>query len=214
MEATLDAVSRDGRGKNEARRLRAAGHIPAVVYGRRDAAVSVAVDPKVLFRILHSGSGMNTLIGLKLPDGGEARVLVKAYQLDPITHRMLHVDFYRIAMDEVIRVTVPIVLTGEARGVKQQGGLLDFTTREIDIECLPGDIPEHIDVDVSELVLNEAVRLRDLPAGSWKPVTDPDTMIVHVIAPRTEEAAAEEGLAAQAEPEIIKRGKTEKEEEG
>ena len=129
MDATLQAMKRDGRGKNEARRLRASGQIPAVLYGvEKGKAVEIAVDPKVLSRILHSESGVNTLIGLEL-DGANTRVLVKEYQLDPIGHHLLHADFYQVAMDRTITVTVPIVLKGEARGVKQQGGIVDFVNR-------------------------------------------------------------------------------------
>jgi large subunit ribosomal protein L25 len=223
MEATLEAVKRDGRGKNEANRLRAAGKIPAVVYGtRKEGAapqgVAVAVDPKAVLRILHSDSGANTLINLKV-DGGESRVMVKEYQLDPITHALLHADFYQLAMDKAIVVTVPIRVTGEAKGVKLQGGIVDFVTREIEVECLPTDIPEHIDVDVTELALHEAVRVRDLAQSpNWKAVTEGDTMIVHVVTIKAEEepAAAEAAptaAAAPAEPEVIKKGKTEKEEE-
>ena len=223
MEATLDVVKRDGRGKNEARRLRAEGRIPAVLYGtRKDAklpeGIPVAVDPKELLRILHSDSGANTLITVKL-DGAESRVMVKEYQLDPITHKLLHADFYQLAMDRAITVTVTIVVKGEPKGVKQQGGVLDFVTRDIQVQCLPTDIPEHIDIDVSELMLHQAVRVKDLPQDpKWKPLTDAETMIVHVVLPKVEEAPAAGGEAAvaaapgaAAEPEVIKKGKTEKE---
>lgn len=216
MEATLQAEKRETKGKNEARRLRAQGRIPAVLYGgEKGKAVDISVDPKQLLRILHSESGANTLIGLDL-DGGTTRVLVKEYQLDPIKHKLLHADFYQVAMDRLLTVTVPIVLKGEPRGVKQQGGLLDFVHREIEVEVLPGDIPEHIDVDVSELLINQGIRVRDLQLEGvkWKPVSEPDTLLVHVVAPRTEEPSAAEGAApaAAAEPEVIKKGKTEKEE--
>jgi large subunit ribosomal protein L25 len=225
MEATLDVVKRGSRGKNEARRLRASGRVPAVVYGAvkdgtRPVGVPVAVDPKEVLRILRSDSGVNTLITLKL-DGGESRVMVKEFQLDPVTHQLLHADFYQLAMDRAIVVTVPIAVRGEAKGVKQQGGILDFVTREVEVECLPADIPGHIDVDVSELMLHESVRARDLPTSpTWKLVTEPDTMLVHVVMPKAEEApAAAEGEAAAAaaapaapaEPEVIKKGKVEKE---
>ncbi len=223
MDATLEAVKREGRGKNESRRLRAAGRIPAVVYGaRKDGklpeGVPVAVNPREVLRILRSESGANTLIRLKL-DGGESQVMVKEYQLDPVTHRLLHADFYQLAMDRAIIVTVPIVVKGVPKGVKLQGGMLDFVTREVEVECLPADIPEHIDIDVSELMLHEAVRLRDLPENpKWKPLNDPDTMLVHVVLPKAEEAAATpeaEAAAAAApvaaEPEVIKKGKVEKE---
>src|SRR5918992_5089609 len=189
MDATLQAEKRETRGKNEARRLRAAGKIPAVLYGvEKGKAVEIAVDPKILSRILHSESGVNTLIGLQL-DGGSTRVLVKEYQVDPIDHELLHADFYQVAMDRTLTVTVPIVLKGEARGVKQQGGIVDFVNREIEIEVLPGDIPENIVVDVSELMLNQGIRVRDLAleGAKWTPVSDPETMIVHVVAPKAEE---------------------------
>jgi large subunit ribosomal protein L25 len=220
MDATLQVEKRETRGKNEARRLRAAGRIPAVVYGvEKDKAVAIAVDPKVLSRILHSDSGANTLISIKGLDSGDTRVMVKEYQLDPIDHRMLHADFYQIAMDKTLTVTVPIVLKGEAKGVKQQGGIVDFVNREIEVEVLPADIPEGIDLDISELMLNQGIRVRDLnlEGAKWKPVTEPDVMIVHVVAMKAEEpapaAAAEATAAAPAEPEVIKKGKTEKDEE-
>jgi large subunit ribosomal protein L25 len=220
MEATLEALNRDGFGKNEARRLRANGQIPAVLYGGQkpdEAAEPIAVDPKALMRILHSESGVNTLIALSVK-GSSTRVLVKEYQLDPIGHRLLHADFYQVAMDKTLTVTVPVVLKGEAKGVKQQGGIVDFVNREIEIEVLPGDIPESIVVDISELMLNQGVRVRDLHTEGvkWSPVSDPDTMIVHVVTLKVEEeapaadAAAAPGAAA--EPEVIKKGKTEKEE--
>jgi len=224
MEATLDAVKRDGRGKNEARRLRVSGQVPAVVYGARKEGqapegVPVAVDPKAVLRILHSDSGANTLINLKL-DGGESRVMVKEYQLDPVTNALLHADFYQLAMDKAIVVTVPIVLHGEPKGVKLQGGVLDFVTRDVEVLSLPTDIPEHIDIDVSELVLHQSIRLRDLPENpKWKYVSEPETMLVHVVMPKVEEVAtpaAEAAAAAPvagAEPEVIKKGKTDKEED-
>ena len=219
MDATLQAEKRDGRGKNEARRLRASGRIPAVVYGaEKGKAVEIAVDPKILMRILHSESGVNTLIGLKV-DGGDTRVMVKEYQIDPIDHKLLHADFYQVAMDKALTVTVPLLMKGEAPGVKQQGGIVDFVNREIEIECLPGDIPENIVVDISELMLNQGIRVRDLhtEGAKWKPVTDGDLMIVHVVALKVEEPAATEpvvgAVAAPAEPEVIKKGKTDKDEE-
>ncbi len=220
MDATLEAVKREGRGKNEANRLRAAGRIPAVVYGTRKGnnapeSVPVAVDPKAVLKILHSDSGANTLINLTV-EGSESRVMVKEYQLDPVTNALLHADFYQLAMDKEITVTVPVVIRGESRGVKVQGGLLDFVTREIQVQSLPTDIPEHIDVDVTELMLNQSIRLRDLPENpKWKVVNDPDTMLVHIVLPKAEESAATTAVAAApvaAEPEVIKKGKEEKEE--
>ncbi len=219
MEATLEAVARATFGKNEARRLRRAGQIPAVLYGsisatERGEPVPIAVEPKALLKILHSEAGVNSLIGLKL-NGEETRVLVKEYQLDPVSRQILHTDFYRVRMDRTIMVTVPIVLKGEAPGVKVQGGMLDFVNREIEIECLPGDIPERVEIDVSNLMLNQGVRLREIASDAkWEPVSESDMLLVHVIAPKAEEAAATtEGAAAPtaaAEPEVIKKGKTEK----
>jgi large subunit ribosomal protein L25 len=222
METVLEATPRDTRGKNEARRTRREGRVPAVVYGAsgkdgsRDP-LPIAVDPRALLRILHSESGRNTLISLKLAGAGDARVLVKDYQLDPVTHHVLHADFYRVAMDRLIRVTIPVTVKGEAKGVKQQAGVLEFVNRQIEVECLPGDIPENVEIDVSELMLFQGVRVRDITVGpKWKPVTDADMMLVHVIMPKAEEAAAPaEGAAvaavpaAPAEPEVIKKGKKE-----
>jgi len=221
MDATLKAEKRETRGKNEARRLRAAGKIPAVVYGtEKSKALEIAVDPRMLLRILHSEAGVNTLIGLEgagLAAGG--KVLVKEYQLDPIDHRLLHADFYAVAMDKKLEVTVPIVLKGEPKGVKQQGGVVDFVNREIEVECLPADIPEHIDIDISELMLHQGIRVRDLPKNDkWAPVSEPEMMIVHVVTVKVEEAPAADAAAAAtpatpAEPEVIKKGKKDEDKE-
>ncbi len=219
MESVLEATARDTFGKNEARRTRAAGQVPGVLYGGDGkAATAISVAPKALLKILHSESGQNTLIALKLAGAGDNRVLVKDFQLDPITHAVLHVDFLRIAMDKLLQVTIPIIVHGEPKGVKQQGGILEFIRREIVIEVLPADIPEHIDVDVTELMLHDGVRVRDIAANAkWKPVSDLDLMLVHVIMPKVEEVAAPADAAAAAtatpaEPEVLKKGK--KEEEG
>ena len=175
-----------------------------------------------MLRILHSESGANTLITLKL-DGSESRVMVRDYQLDPVTHKLLHADFYALAMDRMMTVSVPILVKGEAAGVKKDGGLLEFVTREIQVQCLPTDIPEHIDIDVTELALHQAIRVKDLGTNpKWKALTDGETMLVHVVMPKAEEVAATpaaaEGAAAApaaagtaAEPEVIKKGKTDKE---
>ena len=217
--STLQAEKRETRGKNEARRLRVSGKIPAVLYGaEKGKATEISVDPKVLLRILHSESGVNSLIGLEGVGAADTRVLVKEYQLDPITHQLLHVDFFQVAMDRMLTVTVPIVLKGDARGVKQQGGIVDFVNRELEIETLPGDIPENITVDITELMLNQGIRVRDLhtEGAKWKPVSEGDTMIVHVVTLKVEEEApAAEAVAAApatvAEPEVIKKGKADKE---
>ena len=220
MEAVLEAQARDTFGKNEARRTRKGGQVPGVLYGGDGkGATPIAVAPKALLKILHSESGQNTLISLKLAGAGDNRVLVKDFQLDPITHEVLHVDFLKIAMDKVLRVTIPVVVHGEPKGVKQQGGILEFIRREIQIEVLPADIPEHIDVDVSELMLHQGIRVRDIATNAkWKPVSDLDLMLVHVIMPKAEEAAATPEAAAAApttaaEPEVIKKGKKEEAED-
>ncbi len=216
MEAVLEAVERSLRGKNEARRLRATGKMPAVLYGDKDSGRAIAVDPKTLSKILRTELGANTLIQLKLDGGGETRVLVKEYQIDPVTHQLLHADFYRVAMDKLIRVTVSVVPRGEPKGVKQQGGVLDIVHRQIEIECLPADIPEHIVVDVSEMMVGQSVRVRDVASDAkWKALSDPEMMLLHVIIPKVEEvaatpeAAAAAAGAAPAEPEVIKKGKKE-----
>jgi large subunit ribosomal protein L25 len=218
MEALLEATVRDTIGKNEARRTRREGKVPATVYGASSAgasrdAVSISVEPKALLKILHSEAGANTLISLKL-DGVDTKVLVKDFQLDPITHQVLHADFYRVAMDRMIEVTIPILIKGEPKGVKVQGGILEFVRREIQIECLPSDIPEHVDVDVTELMVGQGIRLRDVATSpKWRPLTDGDAMLVHVILAKAEEAAAaattEVAATPTAEPEVIKKGKKE-----
>jgi large subunit ribosomal protein L25 len=229
MEAVLEATMRDTIGKNEARRTRASGRVPAVLYGEgsggKRVATPISVEPRALLRILHSEAGANTLISLKLSGGGDTRVLIKEYQLDPITHQLLHADFHRIAMDRVLQITVPITVKGEAPGVKQQGGILEYVHRSIEVECLPADIPENVEINIGELMLHQGVRVRDLPVNpKWKPVSEGDMMIVHVIMPKAEEVAAPaaEGAAATAaaapaapaEPEVIKKGKKEEGEEG
>jgi large subunit ribosomal protein L25 len=230
MEALLEATARESFGKNEARRTRAAGRVPAVLYGSsgqdsgddNKAATPISVEPKALLRILHSESGANTLISLKLAGAKDARVLVKEYQLDPVTHQILHADFYRIAMDRVLRLTVPVTVKGEAPGVKQQSGILEFVHRIVEVECLPADIPEHIEVNVGDLMLHQGIRVRDVPVNpKVKLVDDPDMMLVHVIMPKAEEApapaegavAAATTATAPAEPEVIKKGKKDEDEE-
>ena len=228
MESVLDAVKRTTKGKNEARRLRAAGRIPAVVYGAQKAGdkpspEQVAVDPKPFLRILHSSSGLNTLISLKVQGGTDSTVLVRQVQLDPVTHHPLHADFYRVNMDRKIKVTVPVLIRGEARGVKIDGGVLDFVHREIEVEVLPANIPNSIEVDVTDLGIGDAIHVRDVAANAqWTPVTDLDLMLVHVITIKVVEeavpAAGAEGAVATAapaaggaaEPEVIKKGKTDK----
>jgi len=220
MDAVLEATTRDTFGKNEARRTRRDGKVPAVLYGGDGKeATPIAVAPKALLKILHSEAGQNTLISLKMAGAGDTRVLVKDFQLDPVTHQVLHADFYRVAMDRMLRVTIPITVSGEPKGVKQQGGILEFIRREIEIECLPGDIPEHVNVDGTELMLHQGIRVRDIPADpKWSAVTEGEAMLVHVIMPKAEEVvapvdAAAAATATPAEPEVMKKGKKEETEE-
>jgi large subunit ribosomal protein L25 len=220
MNAILEVTKRDGRGKNEARRLRASGRIPAVVYGARlngaaPVGTAVAVDPKALSRILHSESGANSLIDLSV-DGAKSKVMVRDYLLDPVTSSLLHADFFQLAMDKVVSVTVPVQLIGVPTGVKIEGGVVDFVTREVQVACLPTDIPEHVTIDISELALHGSIRIRDLAVDpKWKPLSEAETMLVHVVPPKVEEAATATDEAADGtpEPEVAKKGKTDKDEE-
>lgn len=206
METTLDAVIRESRGKNEARRLRVSGQIPAVIYGGGQEPQAVAVSPKELSRLLHSEAGLNTLIDLKL-DGATTKVIVKDFLLQPVTHQLLHADFYRVALDKKVQVKVAVRLQGEPRGVKVQGGVLDFVHREVEVESLPTEIPEHIDIDVSNMMIGDGVHVRDVAEGQkWTPVSAPEMLLVHVVAART---STEETPAAVAEPEVAKKGKPE-----
>src|SRR5947208_2321913 len=212
-EIVVSAKNRDDRGKNAARRLRRSGMIPAVVYGGKGDNLAVAVDPKELKKVLRSEAGRNTILKLDIAGQGAASAILKDWQVDPIKEHFLHADFYRIAMDVAIRVTVPVHVTGEARGVKVDGGILELILREIEVECLPGDIPERIELDVSDLGLNGALRVSDLPASAnVKILQAPDQVVVHVVsvkeeaAPVAGAAAVVEGEAAAtpAEPEVVK----------
>ena len=160
----------------------------------------VSVDPKALLEIFHSESGVNTLIGLSIDEAAANQVLVKEFQLDPISQALLHVDFYQLALDKAITIMVPVVLKGEPAGVRQQGGLVDFIHREVQVECMPTEIPEHIEVDISELMIGQGVRLREVSTDvSWSPVSDADMLLVHVIAPKVEEEEEEEEETAEEE---------------
>lgn len=207
MEATLDAVVRETRGKNEARRLRVAGQIPAVVYGGGQQSQAVAVSPKELSRLLHSESGLNTLIDLKV-DGATTKVIVKDYLLQPVTHQLLHADFYRVDLTKKVHVKVSVRLHGEPRGVKVQGGVLDFVHREIEIESLPGEIPEHIDIEVGAMMIGDGVHVRDVAKDQkWTAISPADMLIVHVVTARV--GSDDTAAAAPAEPEVTKKGKPE-----
>jgi large subunit ribosomal protein L25 len=214
-DITITAEPRDSRGKNEARRLRAKGSMPAVVYGGPVGATPVALNPKELTRILNSKTGHNTIFNLGV-NGDSTPVMIIDWQYDPIKDSLLHVDLKRIDLTKRIIVKVPVITQGDPKGVKLQGGIQDVVTREIEIECLPDEIPEQFVVNVSELLIGQSIRAADIPMeGSLKLVSLPDTVITHVISIKAEEPAAVETTveaAPAAEPEVIKKGK--KEEEG
>ena len=215
-DITIEAEQRESRGKNEARRLRVKGSAPAVLYGSGGAAVAVSVSPKELNKILHSKTGHNTIFNLAVKDGETAPVMIVDWQRDPIKENLLHIDLKRIDLAKRLRVKIPVHGVGEPQGVKLQGGLHEAITREIEIECLPDEIPEEFTVDISALMIGQSIRASEVPlTGSMKLVSAPESVISHVVALKAEaEPAAVEGAApaATAEPEVIKKGK--KEEEG
>lgn len=204
------ATPRTGRfNKNAARRVRVEGKIPAVVYGAGQDSVAVTVDPKVITRILHSDSGHNTIFDLNVEGSPVVKAMVVDWQHEPLKGKLLHIDLKRIAMDKPMRVSVPIQLVGTSTGVKNQGGILDHVLREVEIECLPVDIPSHLDVDVTGLELHGVLRVSDLPhSGSIKFLEDENATVAHVTAVK-EEAAAEAVAAEGTEPEVAKKGKPE-----
>ena len=213
----VEAQPRTERGKNEARRVRRGGRVPAVLYGAKKQTLALSVDPKQIARILTSESGHNTIFDLQVGDE-RTKAMIVDWQYEPIKGALLHIDLKRIAMDERLKVSVPIMLKGEAAGVKQQGGILEQVLREVELECLPADIPSHIDAHVSELVFGKLLRVSDLThSGRVKFLTDPNQTVAHIISVKEEvaptpEAVAAEAAAAPAEPEVIKKGKQEVEE--
>ena len=212
---TVEATIREASDKNAARRLRTTGMIPAVLYGAKKEPRAISVDPKQILRILHSAAGHNTIFDISL-DGEQAKAMVVDWQYEPLKGHLLHVDLKRIAMDQKMRLSIPVHIQGEAKGVKLEGGLLDVVLREVHIECLPADIPSHITVDVSELGHGDAVRVSELPqSASVKYLDDPDAVVAHVTHVKEEAAAApvEGAVVAAVEPEVIKKGKTEAETE-
>src|SRR5579871_6085208 len=212
----LEAQPREAGTKNHARRVRRDGKIPAVVYGAGKDSLPITVDPRVVTRILNSETGHNKIFDLAL-NGEKTKAMIVDWQYEPIKGKLLHIDLKRIAMDKVLRVSVPVMLKGEAEGVKTQGGILEQILREVEIECLPADIPSHIDADVSQLMFGQVIRVSDLPqGGKVKFLTDAGQSVAHVVAVKevVEAAPAEaaaEGAAAPAEPEVIKKGKQEAE---
>ncbi len=215
----VEGAPRDTRGKNEARRLRVAGRVPATLYGGKGDTISLAVNTKQVTAILRSETGHNTLFQVDL-GGKHEPAIVKDWQVDPVSGRLLHVDLLRIAMDVRMKVKVPIHTFGEPAGVKVDGGVYEVVTREVEIECLPADIPTEFKVDISGLRLNQNLRASDLPLdkAKMKLLTDPDRVLSHVVTLRAEEEKPVEAAvpgATPAEPEVIKKGKKEVEgEEG
>src|SRR2546427_9150378 len=190
-EIVITATNRADRGKNAARCLRRRGLVPGIVYGGKGENLAVAVDPKALQRVLRSEAGRNAILKLSIADHGSSNAILKNWQVDPVKESFLHADFYRIAMDVAIRVTVPIHVVGEARGVKVDAGILELVVREIEVECLPGDIPERIDVDVTDLGINQSLRVSDIPAPAKVKVLEAaDQVVVHVVSVKEEEAPA------------------------
>lgn len=216
-KSLLEAQQREPGTKNDARRVRREGKIPAVVYGAGKEAMPVSVDPRQVSRILHSETGHNSVFDLAL-DGERTKAMIVDWQYEPIKGSLLHIDLKRIAMDQKLRVNIPIELVGEPAGVKQQGGILEQIAREVEVECLPGDIPNQIELNVSELVFGTVLRISDLPKNDKiKYLSDPEQPVAHIITIKEEEVAAAdavagEAAAAPAEPEVIKKGKQETEE--
>ena len=218
-ELTIAAEGRATRGKNAARRTRQAGMIPAVIYGAFKDPVSVSISPRQISQILHSKTGHNTIFNVNVKGGETTPVMVVEGQFDPIKGTLLHVDLKRIDLTKRIRVSVPVITHGEPAGVKQQDGLLEIVTREVEIECLPDEIPEHFTVDVSELMIGQSKRAGDIAlSGSMKLLSNTDSVVAHVVTikivvePTPAEAAVPAAEEAPTEPEVIKKGK--KEEEG
>jgi large subunit ribosomal protein L25 len=206
------AKPREGKfNKNAARRVRVAGKIPGVIYGAKEPAIALELDPKQMQRILHSESGHNTIFDVSISGGAQVKAMIVDWQYEPLKDRLIHVDLKRIAMDKAMRVEVPIVLEGVPVGVKTEGGVLELVLREVEIECLPGDIPSSITVDVTNLALNASIRVADLPHdGKFKFISDEDETVVHVVSIREEAVpdAAAVAAATPAEPEVAKKGKT------
>ncbi len=212
MEA-VTATPRTGKfNKNHARRVRMQGLIPAVVYGAGQPPVAVTVDPKVITKILYSESGHNTVFDLNVQGGAASKVMIVDWQNEPIKGKLLHIDLKRIAMDRAMLVSVPVHVTGTPLGVRTQGGVLTQVLHEIEIECLPNDIPSHIDVDVSNLELEGAIYIKDLPhAGNLKFVSSEDELVAHVTVIK-EDIAETAADPTPTEPEVAKKGKQENEE--
>ena len=215
-EVTLEVVRRERSGKEIAKKLRAGGKVPAVVYGGHRESVAIEVDRKSVTELIQkSEHGVRSIFLLKMSGTDQQRhAMIKDIQIDPISRRMTHIDFVRVAMDEKVRVTVPVHINGTAIGVKE-GGILDWQIRDLHIECLPGAIPDTVEVDVSALGVHQYLRISDLQLPeNVRVFDDPERVVVGVTHAKVEaEAVPAEGAAAPAEPEVIKKGKPEEEKE-
>lgn len=211
---TIEADLREDRGKNAARRLRRAGRVPAVIYGGQGPALSVTFDPRQIAPVLHSEAGHTAVLTMEIRGKESARVMLRDWQTEPVRGGLLHVDFVRVTKDTRVKVKVPVHVTGEPKGVKLQGGIFEFVLREVEVECLPDDIPARLTVDVTELTIGQNIRVSHLPVGANVEVlTDPDRVVAHVVALKAEEEKPAETaeVAAVAEPELIRKGKAEEE---
>ena len=209
MPTVIEVQTRTPGGKNANKRLRKMGKIPAVIYGPGKPPIVISVNPSEVKTILHSESGRNTIFGLSVDGAEQNNAMVKDYQLDPVHGNLIHTDFLEIAMDRLLVLTVNIEVTGEAEGVKLDGGIMDLVTRSIEVECLPSDIPESIKVDVTHLKINDYIRVKNIQADAKvKVLTDPEVVIVTIVPPIKEEVPVEAAVVETAEPEVIKKGKT------
>lgn len=208
----VTATPRTGKfNKNHARRVRVQGLIPAVVYGAGQPSVAVTVDPKLITRILYSDSGHNTIFDLNVEGSAPSKVMIVDWQNEPIKGKLLHIDMKRIAMNVAMKVSVPVQLTGTPVGVKIGGGVLSQVLHEVEIECLPADIPDHIDLDITDLELNAAIHIKDLPHDSKiKFLGAEDDLVAQVAVPK-EDVALTAAEPTPSEPEVAKKGKTDEE---
>jgi len=208
-DITITVETRETRGKNEARRLRVRGLVPAVVYGTGNDPVAVAINPKEVTNILKSRSGHNTIFDIDI-QGSKAPVMIVDWQHEPLKMRLLHVDLKRIDLTKKIVVKVPVHTHGDPVGVKVQGGQHEIITREIEIECLPDDIPESFNMEVSALSIGQSIRASEIPlTGSMRLVSPADAVVSHVIGIKATEPEPTEVVAATPEPEVVKKGKKE-----
>ena len=210
IETVVTAEARESRGKNEARRVRVKGRIPAVIYGAFQEPRAVSVNPKDILRIIHGKTGHNSIFDVEIPGGEKTPVIVADEQYHPVKGTLMHIDLKRIDLTRKLRVSIPIHVTGEAKGVKQQGGVLDIVTKTVEIECIPDDIPDRFDVDVTELMIGNNIRVSQLPAKEGiRILTAPEAVIAHVVGIREEVVAEAAAPVAAAEPEVVKKGKKE-----